>query len=115
METITLYHGSQNEITEFRAQVIYASSVRVDAEQYSLVSVYDASIDDDDSCYACGGGHLYSVEIPLCDIEAEEDFDSLDCGGYQNPSAWELPVVGHKESGYHFIKNAAAYVWQKIA
>ena len=70
---------------------------------------------DDDSCYACGGGHLYSVEIPLCDIEAEEDFDSLDCGGYQNPSAWELPVVGHKESGYHFIKNAAAYVWQKIA
>lgn len=98
MATITLYHGSQNEITEFRAHVIYASSVRADAEQYNF-----------------GSGHLYSVEIPVCDIEEEEDFDCLDCGGYLNPSAWSMPVVGHQESGYHFIKNASSYAWQKIA
>jgi len=112
MKTITVYHGSVNEIENFRSHVIYATVHKMDALQYAkMIELNGEAFADMDS----DGGFLYTATIDADMIEMEDDFDALDCGGYSNPDAWSKPVVMNEESGYMFIKNAASLAWSKIA
>jgi len=113
METLTVYHGSVNEIENFRSHVIYASVNRQDALQYAKMvdngcGEFVADINSD-------GGFMYTTTISMDQVEIEEDFDCLDCGGYgSNIDNYSMPVVFNPESGYLFIKNAASLVWVAI-
>lgn len=115
METkniITVFHGSVNEIETFRSHVIYATIHKTDALQYAKMVEVDGEMfaDMNSEC-----GHLYMATVDASQIEMEDDFDALDCGGYSNPDSWSMPVVMNEESGYMFIKDASKLNWVKIA
>ena len=102
----TFYHGSANEITEFKSSCIYAANSKNDAIAYIAGQSHGIIAED------CGNyGFLYMVEVSDSDMEIENDFDAFDCGAYRNPEEWVSNVVFNPESGYMFAKNAASLKW----
>lgn len=89
------YHGSENEIKEFKNKPIYVSKNIEDAKQYS------------------NNGFVYEVNISDKDIENEDDFGYFDSGAI-NPNSWDANVVFNPESGYAFIKNPHEMIFNKI-
>jgi hypothetical protein len=104
MNTIRLYHGSLNEITNFEGK-IWCSSIFDHANEAILMQ------DNNES--EGSFGHIYFCDVEISLIEETDNFNKFDDSSILNESNSEIIKASEEtdQPNWYLIRNAKNFNW----